>query len=201
MIALSGSELKAAFYRMLTGSGVNVGAAEDLSGAAVLGARFGLPVCEELLSALGCKHPEVEIRDDKMIWQGSADMLALLSSIDFLQAGCVVSVHADAVAMPYMAAVLALYLAPEMSFRIQAGARHMMTHQSRLYDLGYIQGSGLKISMGAAPDGWPIPFKTGPIMLKAVIWEEIGKLAARSYVPATKASRARGAGAGLTDYD
>jgi hypothetical protein len=33
------------------------------------------------------------------------------------------------------------------------------------------------------------------------IWEALGRFAHRTYVPATEASRLKGAGAGLTDND
>jgi len=50
------------------------------------------------------------------------------------------------------------------------------------------------------------PLEHGPSALHAVdmdeeIWEALGRFAHRTYVPATEASRLKGAGAGLTDND
>ena len=200
-LTVSKTELKSALYRMLTGSGIDVGAAEDLARAGALGAALELPVCDEMLRGLSCKRPEAVFEDDRLIWRGRVDLTAILSSLDFLQAGQVQTVQANLVAAPHMVAALAITLAPELSFAIVAGGKILMTHDGAVQDMGQLGTEGFAITVSVAPAPLDRPLTPGPISLDDQIWDKIMRLAAKSYVPASEASRASGAGAGLTDND
>ena len=199
--ALSATELKSALYRMLTGSGIDVGAAEDLARAGALGARYGLPVCAELLDGLSIQRPDADISDNRLIWHGVVESTAALSSVDMLQAGLVKTVQANKIAVPLIASILPLVLAPELTIETQAEGRRMTAHAGHLYmqeDSGF---DGVDISVLPQVDSLPPALHTAPIYLEKPVWKAISDLAAKSYVPATAASRSSGAGAGLTDND
>lgn len=54
--------------------------------------------------------------------------------------------------------------------------------------------------LAASGEGEPVP-PAEPIAVDEALWRELGRLAARTYVPASATSRLMGAGAGLTDND
>ncbi len=58
----------------------------------------------------------------------------------------------------------------------------------------------VRIEAGAANAPAVRP-KPGAVDIAGEIWEALGRFAHRTYVPATEASRLKGAGAGLTDND
>ena len=58
----------------------------------------------------------------------------------------------------------------------------------------------VRIEGGAANAPALMP-KPGAVDISDEIWEALGRFAHRTYVPATEASRLKGAGAGLTDND
>lgn len=200
-ITVSQTELKSALYRMLTGSGMDVGMAEDLARAGAAGAALGMPVCDEMLSAVKCRRPDAHFEDDRLIWRGRVDLTALVTSIDFLQTGQVQTVQANIVAAPHMTAALAIYLAPELSFAIIAGGKIITTHDGKIQDMGNLGTEGFAISVVAKPTALETPLEPGALQLDEAVWDKIMLLAAKSYVPASEVSRASGAGAGLTDND
>ena len=60
-------------------------------------------------------------------------------------------------------------------------------------------GASLKPSVASQPAGRTPG--SGPVDIDGEVWEALGQFAHRTYVPATEASRLKGAGAGLTDND
>lgn len=72
---------------------------------------------------------------------------------------------------------------------------------AREYGIGFLMeedDAALTIRAGGAP---PPPPALPRVIADDDDWRRIGALAARTYVPSTEESRARGAGAGLTDND
>lgn len=200
-VSLSATELKSALYRMLIAGGFDVGSADDLSRAGAYGAGLGLPVCAELLQAVSCKRPEVKLQNNRLIWQGTADLSAVISSVDMLQAGLATSVSARDVAAPYMAAMISLILAPELDIKIINAHQRLFVYEKQLYEFHEDTSQGFTMSLGGKPIKSATHVTSSQICLEREIWDEILALAAKSYVEATAASRRSGAGAGLTDND
>lgn len=61
-------------------------------------------------------------------------------------------------------------------------------------------GTALPAAMTAVRVG-TAPHRRGPMEVDASLWTAFDRLAQKTYVPATEASRASGAGAGLSDND
>jgi hypothetical protein len=66
-----------------------------------------------------------------------------------------------------------------------------------LVDLGAIDEPDVLVAAGEIDDGRPM----APRDVPDILWRELAKLAARTYVPATATSRRTGAGAGVIDND
>lgn len=202
---LSASELKSALYRMFTGAGFEVGAAEDLARAGALGAGLGLAVCDELVASVDYACSDIRLVDGKLHWQGQASLATLLSAIDLLQAGCIHDVRGDD-GSPRVAACLALLLAPETSLVISANGAAFLSHDGALYCLeGDAGDAGLALRICPASkvqlEALPPPLVPSPIQIGSQLWQVIMEKAARSYVASSLASRTSGAGAGLSDND
>ena len=198
---VSATELKSALYRMLIASGIDVGTADDIARAGAYGAGLGLPVCAEILGGLKVQRPDVEIQDGALIWKGVVDLTAIASSVDMLQSGQVQCVSAEDIAAPSLASVMPVILAPELTFQISAAGLSLMTCNRDIYKLKDISGSGFKMSVISKPSHLPEACKSRSIEIEDKLWQDISAIAAKSYVEATEASRASGAGAGLTDND
>lgn len=207
---LSASELKSALYRMFTGAGFEVGAAEDLARAGALGAGLGLAVCDELVAFVDHACSDTHLADGKFCWQGQASLVTLLSAIDLLQAGCVHDVRGTTGSggngSPLTATCLALLLAPETSLVISANGAAFLSHNGALYCLKSDAGdAGLALQIRPASktqlEALPPPLVPSPIQIASQLWQVIMDKAARSYVASSLASRTSGAGAGLSDND
>lgn len=168
------AEVGAIVHKAALGAGIPVGQADDLARTAVhmAGRRDGLgPVVDALV------EPDQAV---DVAWGGDrlaikAGRVAMTGPIvkDGFATGIVKARLANAAHIPLVAAMLG-----EAGVNVQ------------------VDGSVIRRVGYRAPD--PV---VGPVDIPDEIWNALATFAAKSYVPASDASRAGGAGAGLTDND
>ena len=172
---ISGMVLKAA-----RGAGVPLGHCEDLAAAAGYIAATDPGALGVFATILGASHDVPTCTshgDTTTISTGSIAMAGPLA-VDAIDAGarevrlCDVS-------------------APTLVFALFAVRRCAVAHR--------FDGTDLIVTKtpGAAP---PAPI-VGPAVVSGQLWQILADFAAKTYVPASEASRMAGAGAGLTDND
>lgn len=172
---ICGMVLKAA-----RGAGVPLGHCEDLAKAASYIAATdpaALDVIADIL-AVQSHQPSVILQGDALRIQGGSAALAGPMAVDAIRAGVREVTIADARAHVVVFAF----------FAVQGIAT-----SHRFDDADLIVSK----SDQAAP---AIPF-VRPVFVSDQLWQVFNDYAAKTYVPATEASRIAGAGAGLTDND
>ena len=204
---LSLNEIEGGLRKAAMGAGLPVGLAEETgrAAAALQGAGF-----DGVGAALACLRqafhtPEPMIRDGLAEFGAGHAIAAGIAALDMLAAGGVTRATLTATPAPLMIAGLAMVAAED---------------QGHAYALGLGQGGFALVSpSGISPEG-ALPAGAGPVTVALThpaaqeahqtptrhpvadaLWAEVGALAARTYVPASAASRASGAGAGAIDND
>ena len=167
------SEIGAMVHKAALGAGLPLGQAEDLGRVAIYLAGTGGDV--DVISAALKDHtaPQVVWEDQKLRVTAGAP-------------GLVAPIIVDAFAMGITRAEL-------------AGATQAGLVRAFLAAAGYdviIDGKAVSLNAKMPPDT-PV----GPVAIAESIWTGWAAFAAKTYVPASAASRLAGAGAGLTDTD
>ena len=187
------NEVEVMATKAANGAGRPWGLAQEAGMAAAALEAMGLPGARFLLSLLEATDGEVALRGRCPVLEG-----AHLSDLG----GREVPVSFEAMHQPML-------LAP---FVMQAGVAAAISWPGCEVD---VQADGLTVrgeavspaspvnvrieaSAGSVPSIRPKP---GAVDIAGEIWEALGRFAHRTYVPATEASRLKGAGAGLTDND
>ncbi|MFT5065698.1 MAG: hypothetical protein ACJAXK_002221 [Yoonia sp.] len=172
---ISGMVMKAA-----RGAGIPLGHCEDLALAAGFLAATDPVRLDCLQVALAAPHFPVSAEwVDKTLWIADARAaMAGPAAIDALRVGC------DAV-------VLMGLDAPRLVLALFAGQGVCINH--------HFDGPNLIVTR----DDGPLPAvpMAAAVTVSGHLWAYLNDFAARTYVPATDASRLAGAGAGLTDND
>lgn len=173
---LSANEISALVVKAARGAGVPLGCAEDLGAAAGLLAAWGAlgEVCLALDRPLTKLSPAAEMKDPCLAIMGPAMIDAVwCEGQPILVTDCENSRVMEAL----------------VQVAQTAGARVKCTQCDE----------GLRIEpCSEAPQ---VASKLGPFEVDAQTLDALNAWAAKTYVPATEASRLAGAGAGLTDND
>lgn len=111
--------------------------------------------------------------------------------IDAARAAMAGPVAVDALRAGYDAVVLKDVDAPRLVLALFAGQGVCVSHS--------FTGADLTVRCDDGPPA--VPPMAAAVTVSGHLWTYLGGLAARTYVPATDASRLAGAGAGLTDND
>lgn len=202
----SANELTAALYKATVGSGLPVGLAQDAARAAVWLAARGHNGVESLLDALAALKPgDGSAQGQSCLVRGaSAVDLALASGAD----GVTLADLAQPVLIIGFAGIAAD--ARHGSVAIDFGMGDATDRASAIVDASGVTITGscpqqCDIAIRSVPtsvsDEAPRPSYFGSIEVAEEHWTRVAELAAATYVPATEASRLKGAGAGLTDND
>ncbi len=180
---MSGAELQALLTKAGIGASLPLGHAQDLGALAPL-----LMSDPQLLAmaaaALGGPHhpPRLEGTEEHVVVENAAVLMAGPMIIDALITGARrVVVHGmdwPLLLWPMLAQARVVY---DLTVGVTSGARGSVTIALELHD-------------GLEPIGLPQPVPNAVAL-------RLQEYAARTYVPATEASRVAGAGAGLTDND
>lgn len=203
---LSLNEISSLVTRAGVGAGWPVGLAEEAAAAAVALASLGhdgvAAALDGFADAPEAAGPPALLAGETAVFPDARIVAAGPSGFDLLQAGTVSEVRFDGTDAP----ALLIGLALEASTR---GRRFTLTLSASDYALPRDAAAALAVLMpGAAlllaPEDGPPP---GPLPQpdRATVsdgaYAAARALAARTYVPASDASRTGGAGAGLSDND
>ena len=161
------------------GAGVPLGHCEDLSRAAIYLAATDAAAFDCVPRSLVGPFPaaDVLITGDTAVVQNARAVMAGPVAVDCLRAG-LATVRLEQIDEPMVIFALCAAMGVGVTHRFDAG------------------------DLILAPDATtPAPAPVGPVTIAQAAWDVLNDLAARTYVPATEASRLAGAGAGLTDND
>ncbi|MEE4237049.1 MAG: DUF3726 domain-containing protein [Anderseniella sp.] len=187
------NEVEVMATKAANGAGRPWGLAQEAGMAAARLEAMGLPGAGSLLGLLEATDGEADLRRRCPVLEGA-------HLCDLAGAGLPVSF--DAMHEP-------LLLAP---FLMQAGVAATISWPGCEVDVradgltvrGKAAGAGLPVTVHVAAgtgDAAQLKPQPGAVDIAGEIWEALGRFAHRTYVPATEASRLKGAGAGLTDND
>ncbi len=180
---LSVAEVQALLLKAGIGDGLPLGHAQDLSGLAPL--LMSDPQLLAMAAAAldgGHHRPGIEGTDDHAVVERSDVLMAAPMVIDALVAGTrrVVMHNLD----------WPLLLWP------------FLAHAGQVYDMKFaLSNSGKGTVMVTVADEDELEPFGAPQAVPLDVLDRLNGLAAKTYVPASEASRAAGAGAGLTDND
>ena len=176
----SHNEIVAMALKAARGAGVPFGLAEDFARAVGV---LALSAPQDLAcvgTALGSSFADLSISGGEALVIAPAPVImAAPMAIDALRSGTVKVVLQDVDALPLLRSYLSV-VQEDFDLTLTLGA------------------DGETITAGG--DAWPL-YAPQPVEVDADVWAAWNMLAARTYVPATEASRLAGAGAGLTDND
>jgi len=188
----SQNELTALLYKAAVGCGVPVGLAQDTASAIVWLAARGHDAIGPFLHALADTAP-----DDSPFACGQ-------SAVDLALASPSTPVQLSAVAQPILvigfAGAAATTSGCRFAIEMANGASVVVDATSATITGDLTDGCDLTVC--ATGDAANIaPQHLGAVVVADDAWQQASIYAARTYVPATEASRLKGAGAGLTDND
>jgi len=204
---LSLNEIEGGLRKAAIGAGLPVGLAEDAGRAAARLTAAGFDgVGVVLLGLAGDTGPiRPKIKDGLAMIAGANPVAGGVAAIDLVAAGVVDRAQVVA-AWPLLLAGLAQVAAQEQGqvFALSFGDAGKGFVSKRGIDMaGRITAGSCDVTIRRAAAGSgiaaPVTVTTGNV--DAAVWQQVGALAARTYVAATDASRLSGAGAGLTDND
>lgn len=162
------------------GAGVPLGHCEDLAYAAAYIAATDPQSLDILPDVLGADHTAPACTSNGDALQISGPSVALSAPM-----------AADAIRAGYSEVRLTNVQAPTIVFGIFATFETAVTH--------HFDGPDLVLTKS---DAAPPPHVTqATVTVSDQLWQQLGDFAAKTYVPASDASRLAGAGAGLTDND
>jgi hypothetical protein len=208
-VILSLNEIETTVRRAATGAGWPYGLAEDAGRAAAWLAARGLDGVGSALASLEAGPAPVAAERTAGGWilQGARSVAAGPSCFDLLQAGARgTSVILEDIDQPLMLVGLGGVAAAERgcAYRLESGAGfHADIGGDAVTPTGPVPGPGATlraVRSAEAPDARPSEPVPG-VEIDDALWARVKALAAKSYVPATEQSRARGAGAGEIDND
>ena len=184
----STAEVEALVLRAARGAGLPVGAAQEIAGLIETLSAVDIPLWDDLIATLTPPFEPVTTHDDggALVFQTARVARDGPGAID--AALCGREVHLEALDAPGIMALL-----------VQAAERD--------FEIG--------LSDSAKVDGGPVVLRLGPfdpndasgnrrplrMDVPDTVFTRLKELAAKTYVPASEASRRSGAGAGLTDND
>ena len=173
---LSCNEIAALAVKAARGAGLPLGHAEDIGRAAVFLAHWG--ELDILITALEGEHV-VRLPEDGRVRNARAAMIGP-TAIDLVQAGEGTVTLRDVDAPRLINAL------------VEASPAGVVVSEA---------DGELILALDASRPVEDVPSHEGPVDVPQPVVDALGALAARTYVPATEASRLAGAGAGLTDND
>lgn len=198
----SANELTALLYKATVGCGFPIGLAQDAARASVWLTARGHRGVEALLDALATVDQDAASMPDQSCLQRS------LSAVDLVLAGRREPVTLTSLRQPLLVLGFAGIVAED---RFGPFTIDFATGASAVVDKGDVTLAGScpdQCDVTIHPcDTTPSPGHAmddtyvGSISVDDELWRRATALAAHTYVPATEASRLKGAGAGLTDND
>ncbi len=205
------NEIAGNLRKAAIGAGLPVGLAEDAGRAGVWLARHGHDGVAAVVAGIADGFetpPEPLSRQDGMVFDHARVGRIGPCALDLVMAGAagdgVILSDVDA---PWLMIGLAGYAADEQGAGFELafsnGARVCVSPQG-LEVSGQVPGRGCEIAISSRPvdaDRGRAAGSDRGAEVDPEHWAQVEVLAARTYVPATEASRALGAGAGLTDND
>lgn len=205
------NEIENTMRRAGIGAGLHIGLAQDVAAAGAWLVARKLDGAGAVLAALGCEKDRAaaaETQAGRVVFPDGRCAICGPSAIDLVMAGetteTVRVCNADA---PLLIAGLAGVAAQnhEKGFRLEFGVGPAVTITS---DTTRIDGAGAAARCDVTISRQPVqphseaamPAADG-FVIDETVWRRLAQLAAKTYVPASEASRIKGAGAGLTDND
>lgn len=176
------TEAEALLLKAARGAGVPAGHTDDFARAGRYLLATDPQAADQLLLALAGPHVPASLSDDGKTIAPACAVMAGPLALDLMICGASRIVLQDVDAPAVVRAMLALACA-ERGLLAQAVA----------------SGRDITLARCVAP-AMPV-FHGGHVKVPVAVWEGLETLAARTFVPATLASRLAGAGAGLTDND
>ncbi len=174
------NEIGGMVMKAARGAGVPLGHCEDLAAASVFLAATDPARLNAVMDALSGPFENAQTSEDgtTMICANARAVMAGPAAIDALRCG------AEKI-------ILQNIDAPRVVVAMCGALGLSVQHK--------FEGTDMHVSL--ASDGAVVQPTAQAVTVSELLWDQLAALAAKTYVPATEASRLSGAGAGLTDND
>ena len=199
----SQNEVLSTAIKAARGAGHPVGLAEDMARAALWLCVNGFDGVGALMAELRSETGAIEYENgrDGLVLKGASTACLAVCAIDALAARMSQKAVLENVSNPLILLGICACGSRELGTKINVGDWAQVTH-------GEIDHMGSDAHFGAYrltlsdPDhALKVAEPSGPLEIEDHRWSVLEAMAARTYVPASTESRAKGAGAGLTDND